>query len=574
MTGLKVRWGTWEELILGGAVLRHGTNVWDAVAAELRARTPTPNLFTPKECRAKYEHLQEQYSGSDAWFEELRKRRVAELKRDLEKSNDSIGSLQSKLESLTSERETGSNFRDNNSQTESASPIEDAEGIDSSSKEVSRDGSSAGSFTDRTGKDWGHRCENVASVSVQENNLMLQHSEDASMDKFGCGCLGIGFGSFKKKRGKRKRKGCTIVKEGSVGDSDMLNSAALVDREGSAEGSNQDTILAPEDHNGTWMGEDDAHLDFAGILDSITKLKDALIFGVRLESQKRARYKKIIRRHVDFRNISWRIGNGSISSAKELFRDLLLLCNNALVFYPKVSAEHKSALVLRDLVNKTLRQSFSSRDATCSYSDDEDERVGKPKKLGTGLQHSTSKNEMVAGKEDRHKLQENAAVAVKTEGAPHKENSRVAGKTDGDPVKEKAAVAGTAVKEKAAITVKGAISPVKAKAAVTTSKVVGNSLKENAFSVTGKGTGTSWKVNGAAIDKGAATPLTENGRVAGKGDSTSIMERGKKGCRADTAAESPVRKRGMGRRLKGGQRGGCRRRQESPNKGRKRAVRG
>lgn len=193
--------------------------------------------------------------------------------------------MQSKLESLTSERETGSNFGHNTSQTESTSPIEDAEGIDSSSKEVSRDGSTAGSFTDKTGRDWGHKCQNVASVSVQENNLKLQHSEDASREKFGCGCLGIGFGGLKKKRGKRKRKGCTIVKEGSMGESDMLSSAALVDREGSAEGPNQNIILAPEDHNGAWMGRDDAHLNLAGILDSIMKLKDALIFRVRLESQ-------------------------------------------------------------------------------------------------------------------------------------------------------------------------------------------------------------------------------------------------------------------------------------------------
>lgn len=43
-----VRWGTWEELILGGAVLRHGTAAWDAVAAEVRSRTLFPHLFTPE----------------------------------------------------------------------------------------------------------------------------------------------------------------------------------------------------------------------------------------------------------------------------------------------------------------------------------------------------------------------------------------------------------------------------------------------------------------------------------------------------------------------------------------------
>ncbi|MCI33321.1 bromodomain-containing protein [Trifolium medium] len=42
------RWGTWEELLLGGAVLRHGTRDWNVVAAELRARIVYPYTFTPE----------------------------------------------------------------------------------------------------------------------------------------------------------------------------------------------------------------------------------------------------------------------------------------------------------------------------------------------------------------------------------------------------------------------------------------------------------------------------------------------------------------------------------------------
>ncbi|KAK4796726.1 hypothetical protein SAY86_029052 [Trapa natans] len=40
------RWGTWEELILGGAVLRHGAGDWELVASELRSRIPYD--FTPE----------------------------------------------------------------------------------------------------------------------------------------------------------------------------------------------------------------------------------------------------------------------------------------------------------------------------------------------------------------------------------------------------------------------------------------------------------------------------------------------------------------------------------------------
>lgn len=41
-------WGTWEELLLGGAVLRHGTRDWNLVAAELRGRTVCPYTVTPE----------------------------------------------------------------------------------------------------------------------------------------------------------------------------------------------------------------------------------------------------------------------------------------------------------------------------------------------------------------------------------------------------------------------------------------------------------------------------------------------------------------------------------------------
>jgi hypothetical protein len=41
-------WGTWEELILGSAVLRHGGAAWSAVADELRSRSPC--VFSPEVC--------------------------------------------------------------------------------------------------------------------------------------------------------------------------------------------------------------------------------------------------------------------------------------------------------------------------------------------------------------------------------------------------------------------------------------------------------------------------------------------------------------------------------------------
>jgi len=42
------RWSTWEELLLGGAILRHGTDDWNIVATELRPRTGFPYTITPQ----------------------------------------------------------------------------------------------------------------------------------------------------------------------------------------------------------------------------------------------------------------------------------------------------------------------------------------------------------------------------------------------------------------------------------------------------------------------------------------------------------------------------------------------
>lgn len=72
----------------------------------------------------------------------------------------------------------------------------------------------------------------------------------------------------------------------------------------------------------------------------------------------------MIRKHMDFDTLRSRITSRSIMSVEELFRDLLLLANNALVFYSKNTREHKSALLLRDLTTKTLRQHFNDSRST------------------------------------------------------------------------------------------------------------------------------------------------------------------------------------------------------------------
>ncbi|KAJ0961698.1 hypothetical protein J5N97_000017 [Dioscorea zingiberensis] len=116
-------WGTWEELLLASAVSRHGTNRWDSVAMEVQSRIPpsSAHLFTSLRCRQRFHLLQHRFSTTAAataegepdvgsspdvpWLEELRRLRVAELRREVDRSDLSIRNLQLKVKRLKDERE-------------------------------------------------------------------------------------------------------------------------------------------------------------------------------------------------------------------------------------------------------------------------------------------------------------------------------------------------------------------------------------------------------------------------------------------------------------------------------------
>ncbi|PON70995.1 Bromodomain containing protein [Parasponia andersonii] len=376
-------WGTWEELLLGGAVLRHGTRDWDTVAAELRPRALiSPFNFTAQMCKAKYEDLQQRYSGCTnnikrihfdstfvrAWFEELRMKRMAELRQALELSEDSIGSLETKLETLKADKGGGTRVNYASSQKESPVTSQKSEGFESFSKE-SKDGLSAGSFTLETRTSWSaDQCPIPSAVSTDETETkpeVLRTSEVAKMsiiEKLEEYVNERQGGILKKRRGKRKRKDCSKEIKDSVGESDFLDSAEPIIAFRSKENS---TCDCGEDSGSSHLDnkiketKTDGIDDLLKVFNSIVKHKCACTFRHRLDSQKRGRYKKMIRKHMDLDTLRSRITGRSIMSVEELFRDLLLLTNNALVFYSKTTREHKSAMLLRDLTTKTLRQHFN-----------------------------------------------------------------------------------------------------------------------------------------------------------------------------------------------------------------------
>uniref|UniRef100_A0A0A9CTW6 Bromo domain-containing protein n=1 Tax=Arundo donax TaxID=35708 RepID=A0A0A9CTW6_ARUDO len=95
-------------------------------------------------------------------------------------------------------------------------------------------------------------------------------------------------------------------------------------------------------------------------LESVRTSKLGSLFERRLESQDGAKYRNTIRRHVDLETIRSKLegGGACYSSASEFYRDLLLLCANALVFFPRVSPEHAAAAQTRALVSRHISASL------------------------------------------------------------------------------------------------------------------------------------------------------------------------------------------------------------------------
>ncbi|KAL6856061.1 hypothetical protein ACP4OV_018863 [Aristida adscensionis] len=443
-------WGTWEELVLGGAVLRHGGAAWAAVADELRLRSPC--AFSPEECEAKFEEIKSRYSACNAWFEELRKQRVAELKRELEKSENSIGSLQSVIESLSNSKQGDGSSECHTIHTESCSHSENAADTNSSSKELSRDRSSAASFTEEASNcQKSQQVQRCDTNSAQANNT----SPEESFPKVGvekvCSKDSLLWGS-RKHRGTRVRR--ILPKIGDSSRDGEPTSTACIDREGASEGCIKKDLQCPKVESGAMKDLKSSNLEpsaikkelkspkvesgamkkelktpkvepgamkkglkspivesgvmkkgfkiphlesgvikkglktpnvqsgvmknsskmpkvedgvsaleiekpnLAEILKTISTQGDCLMLQRQVDTQrKRVRYRKMIRRHMDFRILHHKIKSGAISSTKELLRDILLFVNNVMAFYPKATLEHMAAVELRDLACRTVKQS-------------------------------------------------------------------------------------------------------------------------------------------------------------------------------------------------------------------------
>ncbi|KAG2635849.1 hypothetical protein PVAP13_2NG390000 [Panicum virgatum] len=322
-------WGTLEELLLACAVTRHGTASWDSVAMEVQTRSPLaarPGL-TPHSCRLRFRHLHRRFStaGSDGeddpaasaaegWVDELRRLRVAELRRDVERCDLSIGTLQSKVKRLREERER--------SVSGEAKPDE-ADGNDRLS-----------------GEEPGRSCRESNSTDLKPPTHPGRQ----------------GGGAKEEEVAKQEASGESAA--ASKESSDVRSLASLCRRRrGTGSGKTEE-----EEDVASAPGPPTARPPpFAALLDAVAaKLGPVLQRLHEHEGEEAAAYRGTIRRHVDLETVRRRLDTAAGSRgggddddhypAQELYRDLLLLCTNAVVFFPRSAPEHAAAAEARALV--------------------------------------------------------------------------------------------------------------------------------------------------------------------------------------------------------------------------------
>ncbi|KAF6158737.1 hypothetical protein GIB67_040251 [Kingdonia uniflora] len=394
-------WGTWEELLLACAVNRYGRNNWESIAIEMQNKTSSPHfLLTPLHCKQRYHDLYDRFKQHNnnklnnnnnklesvvvededdddkiPWLEELRKLRVAELRREVQRYDDSIVTLQSQVKRLEDERDkqvgdskpdlaklpeissspadiavnqplTGDADDSNQSFNESNSTTDPNQDKIADPVEVMPDTVTAGESP--VEKPVGS-CDG-SSDTILKNSVVLP-KEKTSEPSQPSGPSPVSdspeFESVAESKGG-------VGEEGAKENSDVQSSASLSMRNRRVSG-NSSSGDEPENDDGSPAIKQIAvkSQPLIGILEIIKSREYGNIFERRLESQESAEYKNLIRQHIDLETIQTRLKEGQYScnnNMSKFFRDLLLLFNNAIIFYPKKSSEYNVATKLRELV--------------------------------------------------------------------------------------------------------------------------------------------------------------------------------------------------------------------------------
>ncbi|KAG6470991.1 uncharacterized protein DDB_G0284459-like isoform X1 [Zingiber officinale] len=381
-------WGTREELLLAFAVVRHGTRRWDSVATEIQSRVPGSSPVTAQGCCQRFRDLQRRFGagavngggdddggGADVpWLEDLRRLHLTELRREVDRYDVSIRSLQSKVKRLQEEREQRlpeSESGDGKPEYEGKEDAPPDSRPESLVGEPTSSGGESGPSFERS--DSTDPKEKPDEDGLKPDTAMDGDGEDGNAadpssggdEKLAEGSYNGSTGSPEEGRASRLQATGEFTAESKGGEgekesSDMQSSASLSRRRKAVSGSGAEEMEAEEASIMSKGIATESQPLFAA-LEIIRSDKYGSVFDRRLESQESASYLNLVRQHMDLETVRAkldRVGSSRPYSTLEFFRDLLLLCSNAAVFYPKDSPESVAALHLRRQVAKELAAVF------------------------------------------------------------------------------------------------------------------------------------------------------------------------------------------------------------------------
>ncbi|KAK1313823.1 hypothetical protein QJS10_CPA06g01713 [Acorus calamus] len=413
-------WGTLEELLLASAVHRHGTRSWDSVAAEVQNRIHLP--LTAQSCKYKFHDLRRRFETKDhqidagdgatdaavdvPWIDELRKLRVAELRQEVQRFDMSIVSLQMKVKRLTEERErsvregegkadltkddlkgddegarpavggdSGRSCNDSrNKETDAgtgsaepdqaevqpggADPAAAEDGGDRPAGEASFNGSSdtvaKGGAAASPPVEAAEPVEPVAGGESAEFRESVAESKESSDVQSSASLSRRG-------RLRKKKRRSSPATASAAADEEAEEETPVGDGggDGGRCGGGGEDGKEHSHARGERVAEKSKPLfDFLIIIRSH---KSGSVFD-RLEIQEISEYKSLIKQHVDLEMVRRKVLGGRYppDQRSRFFRDLLLLFNNAIAFFPKESPESAAALELRSLVSREVGASESS----------------------------------------------------------------------------------------------------------------------------------------------------------------------------------------------------------------------
>ncbi|CAA0376836.1 unnamed protein product [Arabidopsis thaliana] len=357
-------WGTWEELLLACAVKRHGFGDWDSVATEVRSRSSLSHLLaSANDCRHKYRDLkrrfheqektdvtatveeeeeEERVGNNIPWLEQLRNLRVAELRREVERYDCSILSLQLKVKKLEEEREVGEEKPDLENERK-----EERSENDGSESEHREKAVSAAEESDRENRSM-NESNSTATAGEEERVCGDEPSQTREDDS----------GNDKNPDPDPVNKDATAAEEeeGSVSRGSEASHSDELGESGTSE-SKWKRKRRKQGGAGEIRSAESKSQPLISLLDLIRSHPRGSLFERRLRSQEAKDYKSMVKQHLDIETIQRKLKQGSYDSSSLIFyRDLQLLFTNAIVFFPLSSSESMAAHELRAVVSQEMRK--------------------------------------------------------------------------------------------------------------------------------------------------------------------------------------------------------------------------